>query len=81
MENTCKQNTYSPWNDVGTIEIALDETQHKTLEKYKKWGIQNGVSEKNLILLDSNELNKKKKMLNAILVYFVKVIYQLIIRD
>ena len=45
---TLAEKTSSPWNDVGTIEIALDETQHKTLEKYQKWGIQNGVSEENL---------------------------------
>ena len=48
-------------DEVGTIEIAKDENQHKTLEKYQKWGIQNGVSENNLILLDSNELKQKEK--------------------
>ena len=53
--------THTPWNEVGTIEIALDEKQHKTLEKYKKWGIQNGVSENNLTLLDSNEVKQKEK--------------------
>ena len=51
----------SPWNEIGTIEVALDETQHKTLEKYHKWGLQNGVSENNLSLLNSNELKQKEK--------------------
>ena len=51
----------SPWNEIGTIEVALDETQHETLEKYRKWGIQNGVSENNLSLLDSNSLKQKEK--------------------
>ena len=58
---TLATNTMSPWNEIGTIEVALDETQHKTLEKYHKWGIQNGVSENNLSLLDSNELKQKEK--------------------
>ena len=51
----------SPWNEIGTIEVALNETQHKTLEKYQKWGIENGVLEENLVLLDSNEIKQKEK--------------------
>ena len=58
---TLAEKTSSPWNNVGTIEVALDETQHKTLEKYQKWGIQNGVSEENLSILDTNELKEKEK--------------------
>ena len=53
---TLAKDTMSPWSEVGTIEVALNEVQHKTLEKYHKWGIQNGVSENNLSLLNSNEL-------------------------
>ena len=53
--------TDSPWNEVGTIEIAIDEKQHKTLEKYHKWGIENGVSESNLSLLDSNQVKQKEE--------------------
>jgi L-2-hydroxyglutarate oxidase len=48
------------WKTVGTLEIALDETQHKILEKYLKWGIQNGISEKDLEMLDRNEVVKKE---------------------
>ena len=36
-------NTETSWKECGTIEVALDETQHKTLEKYLIWGVQNGV--------------------------------------
>ena len=50
----------TPWNEVGTIEVALDENQNKTLEKYQKWGIQNGVSEENLKLLDKNGVKQKE---------------------
>ena len=38
---TLAEHTMSPWNEIGTIEVALNETQHKTLEKYQKWGVQN----------------------------------------
>jgi L-2-hydroxyglutarate oxidase len=48
------------WKTVGTLEIALDDTQHKILEKYLKWGVQNGISEKDLQLLDRNEVTKKE---------------------
>ncbi|MBI3622572.1 FAD-dependent oxidoreductase, partial [Candidatus Pacearchaeota archaeon] len=48
------------WKTVGTLEIALDDTQHKILEKYLKWGVQNGISEKDLEMLDRNEVTKKE---------------------
>ena len=34
-----------PWVDIGTIEIALDDSQHQILEKYLKWGVANGLNE------------------------------------
>jgi L-2-hydroxyglutarate oxidase len=49
-----------PWKECGTLEVALDESQHKTLEKYLKWGAQNGISEGTLQLMDSNEVSKKE---------------------
>jgi len=57
--------TQSPWMEVGTIEVAKDESQHKTLEKYQKWGIQNDVSDDNLLILNSNELKQKEKNLES----------------
>ena len=62
---TLAKDTMSPWSEVGTIEVALNEVQHKTLEKYHKWGIQNGVSENNLSLLNSNELKHIEKNLEC----------------
>lgn len=49
-----------PWKECGTLEVALDESQHKTLEKYLKWGVQNGIPEDALKLMDSNEVSKKE---------------------
>lgn len=54
-----------PWSEVGTIEVAIKEPQHKTLEKYLKWGTENGIPEGQLELLDSKELTKKEPNLKA----------------
>ncbi len=54
-----------PWSEVGTIEVATEEPQHKTLEKYLKWGTQNGIPEEQLELLDSKGLTKKEPNLKA----------------
>ena len=49
-----------PWIQCGTIEIALDENQHKTLEKYMVWGKENGLTEKEMLILDRNEVKQKE---------------------
>ncbi len=49
-----------PWNECGTLEVALDESQHKILEKYLKWGAQNGIPEDALEIMDSSEVSKKE---------------------
>lgn len=49
-----------PWKDTGTIEIALNESQHHILEKYLKWGQQNGIAENDLKLLNSNQIKQKE---------------------
>ncbi len=49
-----------PWKMVGTLEVALDEDQYKTLEKYMKWGVQNGIPKSDLELLDKDEVSKKE---------------------
>ncbi|HSD05367.1 MAG TPA: FAD-dependent oxidoreductase [Nitrosopumilaceae archaeon] len=49
-----------PWKNVGTLEVALDENQHKTLEKYMKWGTENGISQNDIELLDSNDVSKRE---------------------
>lgn len=49
-----------PWKMVGTLEVALNDDQHKTLEKYMEWGINNGIPQSDLGLLDRNEVSKKE---------------------
>jgi len=49
-----------PWNEVGKLEVATDERQHKTLEKFVKWGVENGMSENDLELMDSKQVSEKE---------------------
>lgn len=49
-----------PWKMVGTLEVALDEEQCKTLEKFMTWGVENGIPRNDLELLDGNEVLKKE---------------------
>jgi len=54
-----------PWVQGGTIEIALDEEQHKTLERYMILGKENGLTEEDISILDSNELKQKEPNLTC----------------
>ena len=49
-----------PWVQGGTIEIALNEEQHKTLEKYMVWGKENGLTEEEISILDQNQIKQKE---------------------
>ncbi|MDG6901913.1 MAG: FAD-dependent oxidoreductase [Nitrososphaerota archaeon] len=41
-----------PWKPVGTINVAVEEREVGTLEKYRAWGVENGMDEGELDLLD-----------------------------
>ena len=47
-----------PFKEDGVIEVALDEKGIKILEKYLKWGKQNGLEEKDIELIDKAKLKK-----------------------
>ena len=47
-----------PFKKDGVIEVALDKKGIKVLEKYLKWGKQNGLEEKDIKLLDKDEIKK-----------------------
>lgn len=61
-----------PWKMVGTLEVALNEDQHKTLEKYMKWGVNNGISQSDLELLDKNEVSNKEPNVSCYSAVFCK---------
>ncbi len=47
-----------PFKKDGVIEVALDKKGNSVLEKYLKWGKQNGLDDKDIKLMDSAELKK-----------------------
>lgn len=44
------------FRDDGVIEVALDRNQAKTLEKYRTWGIRNGLDEDSMSIMDGRDL-------------------------
>lgn len=47
-----------PFKKDGVIEVSLDEKGTKILERYLKWGKQNGLQDRDIKLMDKNELKK-----------------------
>ena len=47
-----------PFKKDGVIEVALDEKGIKVLEKYLKWGKQNGLEDNDIELLNKEEIKK-----------------------
>jgi L-2-hydroxyglutarate oxidase len=45
-----------PWRSVGTLEVALREDDVTLLEKYVRWGTDNGMKENELELLDARSV-------------------------
>jgi len=45
-----------PWRPIGTFNVAAEEGEVKTLEKYRRWGLENGMQENELDLLDGREI-------------------------
>ena len=47
-----------PFKKDGVIEVALNKKDIKVLEKYLKWGKQNGLKDKDIKLLNKDEIKK-----------------------
>lgn len=47
-----------PFKHDGVVEVALNQDEADTLERYHKWGIENGLSDKEIRLVDCNELKE-----------------------
>jgi L-2-hydroxyglutarate oxidase len=54
-----------PFKKDGVIEVALDKKGIKVLEKYLKWGKQNGLDNKDIELMDKTELKKIEPEINC----------------
>lgn len=53
------------WRSTGTIQVAMNESQHDTLVKYAEWGMRNGLDEEDLALLDSAAVSKMEPNLRC----------------
>ena len=47
-----------PWRPIGTFNVAAEEREITTLEKYRRWGVENGMDEAELELLDGSGVRK-----------------------
>jgi len=47
-----------PFKKDGVIEVALDQKDVRVLEKYLKWGKQNGLEDRDIKLMSNTELKK-----------------------
>lgn len=61
-----------PWLPVGTIEVAIEEEQHPTLEKYMGWSEKNGIPENQISLLDKSQLKQIEPNVEAFSGLFCK---------
>jgi L-2-hydroxyglutarate oxidase len=41
-----------PWKQIGTFNVALSEPEARTVQRYRQWGLENGMEEQELELLD-----------------------------
>jgi len=41
-----------PWMPIGTFNVGLEESEDRILEEYRAWGIENGMDEEELEILD-----------------------------
>src|SRR5438445_11091357 len=47
-----------PWRPVGTLEVAVRPDQVSRLEKYRDWGLANGMGEDELALLTAEVVRR-----------------------
>lgn len=47
-----------PWSPVGTFNVALEGTEERTLEEYRGWGVENGMDEGEMSLLDGSDVRR-----------------------
>jgi L-2-hydroxyglutarate oxidase len=43
-----------PWHQVGTLNVAVDESEIETLERYLSWGLENGMGSEELELVGAD---------------------------
>jgi (S)-2-hydroxyglutarate dehydrogenase len=49
-----------PWKPIGTFNVAVEDTEVPTLERYRRWGVENGMDENELELLDGSDVRHRE---------------------
>ena len=49
-----------PWKPAGTLNVAVEEAEVRVLERYREWGVENGMEEAELDLLDGNAVRSRE---------------------
>jgi (S)-2-hydroxyglutarate dehydrogenase len=49
-----------PWRPTGTINVAVDENEVGTLERYREWGVENGMEDSEIELLDEDAVRSRE---------------------
>lgn len=61
-----------PWKEIGTIEVAVENDELKTLEKYMSWALQNGMDESEVEYLSQREVKIKEPYVRCLGAVFSK---------
>ncbi len=54
-----------PWRPVGTFNVAVEEREITTLKQYEGWGLENGMREDEMQLLDGREVRSREPEVNC----------------
>jgi L-2-hydroxyglutarate oxidase len=54
-----------PWSQTGTIEVAIADGDIDALERYVRWGIENGMQEDELRLLDPSQVKQLEPLVEC----------------
>lgn len=49
-----------PWKPVGTYNVALEDHEVRTVEEYRRWGVENGMDEGEMELLEGREVRTRE---------------------
>jgi L-2-hydroxyglutarate oxidase len=54
-----------PWKELGTLMVATEEPQMKSLEKYVRWGVKNGMDEREYSLLGALQVKQEEPQVDC----------------
>lgn len=61
-----------PWVERGTLKVAVDERDLGVLDKYIKWGEENGMNRGEFVLLDSREVSRIEPEVRCLGALFIR---------